>query len=149
MIASVKSLLKKSADAGNDFYEGLLILRSTPLVCGLSPAELMMGRKIRANLPVSNALLQHNVKNFDRDFSKEKKKYKKYYDRTSRPLPALTCGTKVLLYNFDNKLWDVKGTVVEQKGIRSYLVKTEEGVVYRRNRVHIKPRSFRRYAAVT
>ena len=47
-VQTVKNLLK---DAG-DPYLALLAYRSTPLPwCGLSPAELLMGRQIQSNLP--------------------------------------------------------------------------------------------------
>ena len=47
-VQTVKRLLKKAEDP----FLALLIYRSTPLSwCGLSPAELLMGRRVRANLP--------------------------------------------------------------------------------------------------
>ena len=48
MVRTVKSLLCKSSDP----YSALLAYRSTPLPwCGYSPAELLMGRKIRSKIP--------------------------------------------------------------------------------------------------
>ena len=48
MVRTVKSLLSKSSDP----YSALLAYRSTPLPwCGYSPGELLMGRKIRSEIP--------------------------------------------------------------------------------------------------
>ena len=47
-VQTIKKLLKGAEDP----YLALLTYRSTPLPwCGLSPAELLMGRQIRSNLP--------------------------------------------------------------------------------------------------
>ena len=45
-VQTVKSLLKKEGDP----YLALLLYRATPLQCGFSPSELLMSRKLRANL---------------------------------------------------------------------------------------------------
>ena len=37
--------------SNEDIYKGILILRNTPIKCGLSPAELLHGRQLRDNLP--------------------------------------------------------------------------------------------------
>ena len=48
MVRTVKGLLEHSSDP----YKALLSYRATPLPwCGLSPAELLMGRRIRTNTP--------------------------------------------------------------------------------------------------
>ena len=48
-VQTVKNLLVKSQDP----YLAILMYRSTPLPwCGLSPAELLMGRRLRTNLPL-------------------------------------------------------------------------------------------------
>ena len=48
MVKTVKKLLEHSADP----YKALLSYRATPLPwCGLSPAELLMGRKIKTDVP--------------------------------------------------------------------------------------------------
>ncbi len=50
----LRQLLEKSSDP----FMALLSYRSTPLPwCGLSPAELSMGRKVRTNVPQTNKYL--------------------------------------------------------------------------------------------
>ena len=44
-----------------DLYLGLLAYRSAPLHNGLSPAELMTGRDLRATLPVQPSVMEKKV----------------------------------------------------------------------------------------
>lgn len=53
-VKTVKGLLKKNKDP----YRALLAYRVTPLHHGPSPAELLMGRRLRSPLPVSPAQLK-------------------------------------------------------------------------------------------
>ena len=73
-----------------------------------------------------------------RDINAERSKQKFYHDRTTRDLPVLTNGSPVRLYDFDNENWLMKGKVVEMVSPRSYLVRCENGAIYRRNRVHLR-----------
>ncbi len=53
-VKTMKQLLEKSSDP----FTALLSYRSTPLSwCGLSPAELSMGRKVCTNVPPTNKYL--------------------------------------------------------------------------------------------
>ena len=72
----VKQLLKKCKGSRQDTRKGLLILRDTPLACGKSPAELLMGRKLRDNMPSIN-----EEKLSDRDLVTERLRQKEYHDR--------------------------------------------------------------------
>ena len=55
-VGIVKNLIMKSQDP----YLALLSYRSSPLSCAYSPAELLMGRKIRNRLPNASIHLQQS-----------------------------------------------------------------------------------------
>jgi transposase InsO family protein len=57
-VQTVKRLLCKAKDIGADFYQSLLVYSTTPLGCGISPAQLLMGRRLRSNLPIQENLLK-------------------------------------------------------------------------------------------
>ncbi|KAL0151936.1 hypothetical protein M9458_052743, partial [Cirrhinus mrigala] len=57
----LKQLLKKAADSKSDPYLALLNYRTSPLECGMAPAEMLMSRKLRTTLP-SCAKRKGNVK---------------------------------------------------------------------------------------
>ena len=90
-VKTVKKLLKGSKDP----HLALLSYRATPLPwCNQSPAQLLMGRNIRANLPVSNTLLKPkwpDLTLFCKQDACYKGKMKKHYDRRhcARELPPL------------------------------------------------------------
>ena len=58
---TIKSLLKKEGDRKEDSYLALMTYRATPLECGYSPAELLMSRKIRTNMPLPQKQLSPEV----------------------------------------------------------------------------------------
>lgn len=60
-------------DTNQDFFRALQIFRTTPLSCGFSPSPLLMGRRIRSNLPVCTELMKPST-NIKRDFVEEKRK---------------------------------------------------------------------------
>ena len=59
-VKTVKSLLKKAEDP----YMAILTYRSTPLSSGFSPAEILMSRRLCANLPIMQSQLQPSVPDF-------------------------------------------------------------------------------------
>ncbi|UYV78068.1 K02A2.6-like [Cordylochernes scorpioides] len=58
-VKMIKARLKKSQDP----YLGLLAYRTTPLENGFSPSELLMGRKLRTDLPTHPDLLKPTLVN--------------------------------------------------------------------------------------
>ena len=61
-VQTAKAILKK----GKDQAEALLAYRSTPLACGYSPAQLLMGRNIRSTVPTFPAHLKPQLLDVDK-----------------------------------------------------------------------------------
>ena len=135
-VKTVKSLLKKAGDVNRS----LQIYRSTPLACGKSPAELLMNRRIRSNLPISKTLLQPvpvNTQNIREQKQNAKVKQKLYYDQRARSLPELTVHQKVRVKSPHDDHWAKQGTIIKVQG-RTYTIKMDDGGITRRNRRHLR-----------
>ncbi|XP_046392169.1 uncharacterized protein LOC124160378 [Ischnura elegans] len=129
----VKNILLKEKDPNL----GLLVYRSTPLETGYSPAELLMGRKLRTNLPISSYSLQPSWPNLREHREKmgiKKAKAAEKYNRRHRaqPLPELKPRDQVWVT--DRKHY---GKIANRRNEpRSYDVEVDGGVV-RRNRAFL------------
>ena len=129
-VRTVKQLLEHSADP----YMALLSYRATPLsFCGLSPAELLMGRRIRTDIPQATNLFVPEWSYLDQ-FNKQHKKYKarqrRNYNRRHRvrSLPSLP-DDQLVWVNTRGSL--TPGRVIEQASSpRSYVVETPSGRVH-------------------
>jgi len=117
-----------------DMYMAMLAYRSTPLENDLSPAEMLMGRKLRTTIPVIPQQLNPKLPNNSQlrlketlQREKQRENYKKcHHTVISKPLRR------------GDSVWIPEtGTVIKQKGSRSYLVRTDDGSVYQRNRKHL------------
>ena len=137
-VQTIKLMLEKSTDP----HLALLSHRGTALQwCGLSPSELLMGRRIRTMVP---QVTQHFIpkwpflKIFRQLDKKYKSKQKKNYDRShrARSLPDLADDTPVWVRTDDSQQ---RGRIVSTSNEPRYIVSTPTGQV-RRNRQHIVPR---------
>ena len=128
-VKTVKQLLTKNQDP----YLAMLTYRSTPLENGYSPAELLMGRKLRTTLPISKEQLQPslpNAANLRRKERKMRNRMKRNFDKRhgARNLKPLSPGDTVWIPERE-----AGGTVEKESSTRSYTVQTEDGTL-RRNR---------------
>ncbi|UYV63592.1 K02A2.6-like, partial [Cordylochernes scorpioides] len=125
----VKNLMKKNKDP----VLALMEYRATPLANGLSPAELLFGRKIRTMVPcTSSSLTPKTVDQSKLRGEEERRKMaqKTAFDRrhAATKKAELIAGEKVWVK--DLRAW---GSVIEKASApRSYIVETPVGT-YRRN----------------
>ena len=115
----------------------MLAYRSTPLENGLSPAELLMGRKLRTTVPMTSQQLKPKLLNSSQLQRKERetrKKKKISFDKChrARHLKLLKPGDIVWLPEMQKK-----ARVIRQTRNRSYIIQTDDGGTYQRIRKHL------------
>ena len=125
----VKQLLKRAKESGSDPYLALLSYRASPLEHGMSPAEILMGRRLRTMIPYTTEQKKHKVNQKQKMLQKRQKAN---YDKSTRNVLPLERNDTVRIQ--DSNSWTRKATVLEEVNPRSYTVRTEDGQILRRNR---------------
>lgn len=137
----VKNMLKKCKENGSDPYIALLHYRNTPKNNLSSPAQLLMSRTLRDNIPVSYKRLKPKVvrfKEYEKSVVKNNLNKSKYYNRNTKPLSMLQPNDHVYFKRNPKSHWE-HATVKERcPDNRSYIVEDINKVRYRRNRVHLR-----------
>ena len=138
-IKTVKRLMQKALEAHSDPYLALLDFRNTPTESfGVSPAQRLLGRRVRTRFPMNSKLLDvPGASKNKRCLKNAKDKQAKYYNRRTQVKPPIQVHQTVRAKINDRTGW-VKSEVVEQLPYRSYRIETENGTVYRRNRKHLR-----------
>ncbi|CAB4027952.1 Transposon Ty3-G Gag-Pol poly [Paramuricea clavata] len=132
-VQTIKRLLKKEKEK----EKALLAYRSTPLSCAYSPAELLMGRKIRTTVPTFHKLLTpkwHDLIKLQEHEAQSKLQQQKYFNtrHCAMPLKQIPQGTEVHISTHPEN--GVVKTSTESP--RQYEVETPTGVI-KRNRVQL------------
>ena len=139
MVQTMKCLIGKASDP----YLALLAYWSKPLPwCGLSPAQLLMGRPLRTNVPQLPATLTPEwsyLTEFCEKEKVEKLKQKGNYDRRHRvrDLPELSEDKSVWVHTQNRT--EPGRVITSADAPRSYVVETESGDIHR-NRAHLTSR---------
>lgn len=135
MVRTVKDLLWKSSDP----FLALMVYRDTVGASGFSPAQLLMGRKLRTRLPALPSKLRPRWPPWGRVKRSEmrcKRRQSEDYNRRHRvrPLLPLEPGQAVWVTDINRR-----GTVLSPAHRpRSYSVAVDTGVI-ERNRRHLVP----------
>ena len=136
-----KSLMTKADNDRQDPYKALLAYRNTPQEgLGSSPAQRFLGRRTRTSLPLTGTMLQPQpVESVPLELKQRQETVKEKYDRHARPLQPLEEGQSVRIKpaNPSSKVW-APGAVEKELDNRSYLVRTPDDTVYRRNRIDLR-----------
>jgi transposase InsO family protein len=139
-VQTVKNLLKRCAQSGDDPTLALLNYRNTPLDgVGKSPAQLLMSRRLKSRLPTNSQLLKPElVESAQPKLIQRQNLQKYYYDkRAGRTQPTLKSGDTI---RFKSPQGDWKLGRVQEKlpdTPRSYNVRSQTGKTYRRTRRHM------------
>jgi hypothetical protein len=115
---------------------GVLLFRNTPRTpTDLSPAQLLFGRSMRDNLPMSRQNLKPHLWY---EAAKRRQEALRTRDGTckGRSLPMLQPGARVFIQNPQTKRWDQSGSIVSfGRNEREYVVRFDKtGREGRRNR---------------
>ena len=143
-VKKLKRLIQKCGGARTeDFNEGLMELRNTPLAGGKSPAEIIYGRPLRTRVPTHWTAFKpewlKSMAEFDRKTAELAAKRAENYDKSAKTLPPLERGDEVLIQDMKSKRWDKAGTIVGIGRSRDYRIKTTCGRVTWRNRRFLRP----------
>jgi hypothetical protein len=137
MVRTFKQAMKASLGESTDvnpaacLSQFLLKYRSTPhATTQMSPAELLLGRRVRTKLDLAHPDTRRIVNNKLAD--QERHHNRGAVDRDFREGEAVWCETFR-----SGKKWQ-KGKIVERRGPSSYLVDVGEGMQWRRHADHIR-----------
>jgi len=140
-VQTVKNIMTRSKADGRKPLFAILEYRNTPVDNLASPAQLLMGRRLQSILPSAPRHLEPATVDPATVIARRKQlqaKQKQYYDRSARPQEALTSGDKVYFQPSKGEKW-IPACVTAKAGTpRSYILKTDNGQTYRRNRRFIK-----------
>lgn len=123
-----------------DIQQGLLVIRNTPLQCGSSPAELLMGRRLNDNIPRLPATLINSSspkRNLVTERGNQKQQFDRKINQTSK-VQTFQTGQKVAVQDHTNGEWSLRGIIIEETTPRSYTIRMQNGNILRRNRIHIR-----------
>lgn len=99
-----------------------------------------MSRRLRTKIPaISKHYLTRSIshKKYEQDIQNKTEKTKTYYNRTAKVLKSLVPGQKILYKKNPTSYWS-PGMIIEKcQEPKSYVIKDQDGNMYRRNRQHI------------
>ena len=135
-VKTIKGMLSKCEETGEDPYQALLELRCTPRQdVNMSPAEILLGRRPRTMIPSKAGHRPTPNPSYEALRKRRRESIKETYNKNAKDLPSISIDTPVYFRDPQNK-W-CPGKVTNMRG-RSYTVLSESGGTYVRNRVHLR-----------
>jgi transposase InsO family protein len=141
-VKNCKSLMKRCASTGEDLGTALHAFRNMPRADGVSPAQLMFGRRLRTQMPLAPQLYEWT--NPSELYCQKRIGPSVGGSRLPRRFRE---GEKVLVQDPVKSKWPKRATVLGEHNRsyaskelpRSYIIKMEDGAVTRRNERLLRP----------
>ena len=134
-VQTVKGMWKKESDKNL----ALMIYRATPLESGVSPAELLMARKIRTNIPTSSPNDAVDCEHFEEKDVSLKRRQKRNADRRRRAKQPDNLQEGDIVWVKCKKGDEGKRGIILKKREEPYSFDVRvQGHTVRRNRSHLK-----------
>ena len=137
-VGIIKNLFHKAKEEGQSPYTTLMVYRNTPLIGTLqSPMQIVQGRQAHIDLPLSHAAkvkmgINHAPRPNDEVLHAKDKPL-------SAPTLDIPIGQNVMYREPNYRRWYPTTVIQQLPEKRSYLIKTNDNVVYRKMEVHLKP----------
>ncbi|XP_045761442.1 uncharacterized protein K02A2.6-like [Maniola jurtina] len=140
-VQTIKKLLKKALYEKRDPYLAILEFRNTPISNTIaSPAENLFNRKLRGIIPMTKKAFNPKVdRNLRRNLVHRQEKDRFYYNRNKVNLRNLELGEHVFFKT--GRVWK-KGIIKGKIYDRTYKILSQNGRMFVRNRIYIKPLNF-------
>ncbi|XP_055856265.1 uncharacterized protein K02A2.6-like [Episyrphus balteatus] len=139
-VQTIKKMLKKCHETHSDPYVALLHYRTTRKGNINSPSELLMSRQLKTKLPVLNENLKPvnvDLDEHNRKIKLQQNKTRNYYDKNAKTLPTLTDGQNIFYKKTPISNWEPGIVLQKCQEPRSYIISSNDGSEYRRNREHL------------
>ena len=134
--------MKKSMEDGTDHNLALLSFRNTPVLNSFTPAQILMSRHLRENLPVLENKLEPKVINksiYHSKLENQKVKSQYYYNRNAKLNQHEYCpNTTIRFQEKPKSTWQL-GKIVQKIRPRTYKIRKGDGKYIVRNAYYIKP----------
>lgn len=136
--------MKKCVESGEDVQSALVDYCNTPVVDGLTPAQILMNRRLRTKVPIAKKLLKPSL--CDPSIVKQKvvenhSKSSEHYNKTSKLKANFNLGDLCMFIMCFKVILEPGKIVGLSKTPKSYVDKIESsGSVLRRNSFHLRLR---------
>ena len=120
--------MMKAYESGTDPFIALLDWRNCPSGdLGVSPVQLLMGRRTRSLLPTASTLLSTSTAQAARAaLTEAKHRQSFYYNRRAKPRPTLPVDLQTVRMRFDEGDWR-RAEILRVLPHRAYQIKLEDG----------------------
>ncbi|KAK3926756.1 hypothetical protein KUF71_015092 [Frankliniella fusca] len=139
-VQTIKKTVKKALEDGRDPHQCVLEICSTPVINDLSPAQVLMGRRIRGKMPLTPQLRrpqQHDHHLITKELRARQAKQKAHYDQTAAMRKPLHPGPAYARTEGPGSQWTPVNIISDASRPRSYTVRLPTGNLVDRSRRHI------------